>query len=215
MSEWKSVERGEDSVEWNRFKGVFVSRDGKILNKYGARLSWSRQQNGYHFVFIKNRKVYVHRLVLETYTYPNSYRYDIYNEVDHIDGNKDNNHISNLRWVNRKLNLCNRRQVEPVLHAETGKWRFCLAYSPVFVHADKSEVQKVINQFYTRYFDEMKSFYDASPRAWLGETHNAYIRARLISQSDYCYEKHSQLVLNYAKFPVTDAYYRKYAQRSD
>ena len=202
-------------LEWNRFKAVFVSRDGHIINKFGARLGWSKQKNGYHFVFIKGRKNYVHRLVLETYSNPNKYRSDIYNEVDHIDGNKDNNTLENLRWVNRKLNLCNRRQVDPVFDEETGKWRFCLAYSPVFVHVAESEVQKVIDKFYTRYFDEMKTFFDDSPRAWLGEEHNSYIRARIISQSDYCYEKHSKLVLNYEKFPVTDAYYSKYAQLSD
>ncbi len=202
-------------LEWNRFKAVFVSKGGKILNKFGTRLDRFKQKNGYHFVFIKSRKVYVHRLVLETFSHPNKYRSDIYNEVDHIDGNKDNNNLSNLRWVNRKLNLCNRRAVAPVVDEETGNWRFCLAYSPVFVHKDEAMVQKVIDKFYTRYFDKMKEFWDESPRAWLGEEHNSYIRERLISQSDYCYEKHSELVLNYAKFPVTDAFYSKYAQLSD
>jgi hypothetical protein len=159
--------------------------------------------------------VYIHRLVLETYSNPNAYRADIYNEVDHIDGDKDNNNRSNLRWVNRKLNLCNRRQVYPVLDEISGMYRFCLAYSPIFVHKDEEVVQDVIDQFYLRYFDEMKTFFDESPRAWLGEEHNAYIRQRIISQSDYRAEIHSSLVLNYELFPVTDAFAFKYAKLSD
>jgi len=203
------------TLEWNRYHAVFVSPAGRVLNKFGTSLDRFKQKNGYRFVFIKSRKVYIHRLVLETYSRPNSFRSDIYNEVDHIDGNKDNNTLENLRWVNRKLNLCNRRPVDPVFDEETGFWRFCLAYSPVFVHKEESEVQKVIDKFYTRYFDEMKDFFDKSPRAWLGEEHNSYIRARIISQSDYSYEKHSKRVLNYEIFPVTDAFYSKYAQLSD
>ncbi len=201
--------------EFNRFHGVYVKRNGQIMDKFGTPLGRCKQKNGYRFVFIKKRKVYIHRLVLETFTKPSTYRNDIYNEVDHIDCDKDNNNLSNLRWVNRKLNLCNRRQVYPVLDEISGMYRFCLAYSPIFEHKDEEVVQDVIDQFYLRYFDKMKTFFDESPRAWLGEEHNAYIRKGIISQSDYRAEIHSSLVLNYELFPVTDAFALKYAELSD
>lgn len=55
----------------------------------------------------KNGKNYVknvHRLVAE-YFIPNP---NNYNEVDHIDRNKLNNHISNLRWATSSMNNLNK-----------------------------------------------------------------------------------------------------------
>ena len=53
--------------------------------------------------FVKQVKYSVHKLVAETYiSNPNSYT-----EVDHIDRNKQNNKVSNLRWVTRAENMKN------------------------------------------------------------------------------------------------------------
>jgi len=65
--------------------------------------------NDYLFVNLRNnkklKKMYVHRLVAITFL-DNP---DNYNTVDHIDNNKFNNHVHNLRWANRysqQLNRC-------------------------------------------------------------------------------------------------------------
>ena len=49
----------------------------------------------------KSHGKYVHRLVAQAYV-PNP---NNYTEVNHIDGNKQNNHYSNLEWCSRKQNM--------------------------------------------------------------------------------------------------------------
>ena len=49
---------------------------------------------------------YIHRLVAE-YFIPNP---NGYKEVDHIDRNRQNNYVENLRWVTHKENMKNRNK---------------------------------------------------------------------------------------------------------
>ena len=53
----------------------------------------------------RQRSYYVHRLVAHAFCV--NPRPDIFNQVDHIDGNPKNNFKNNLRWVNRALNMIN------------------------------------------------------------------------------------------------------------
>lgn len=82
---------------------------GKIyrnVKKHGDIEVINTHSNGYNRIPVlvdgKSIKIYHHRMVwfFETGELPN-------NEVDHIDGNKQNNHISNLRVVDRRLNCLN------------------------------------------------------------------------------------------------------------
>jgi len=79
------------------FNDYMVNTKGVIINrKTRKRLSPNDNGCGYLQVQFKNRKNYfVHRLVAQTFI-PN---YDNKPCVDHIDGNKKNNHVNNLRWV--------------------------------------------------------------------------------------------------------------------
>lgn len=79
------------------------------------------RQDGYKMYSINNSWHYSHRLVaLHFIENPNEYK-----EVNHKDGNKVNNHFSNLEWCTRKQNQQHMRNVLGV-KSPTGKdhWMF-------------------------------------------------------------------------------------------
>lgn len=88
------------------YEGLYkISTNGDILKQNGNVVLTHTSKNGYLIANLtKNKKVkteYVHRLVALTF---------IQNElqlktVNHIDGNKKNNNISNLEWLSLADNL--------------------------------------------------------------------------------------------------------------
>ena len=89
--------------------GIMVRSDGMVLlpSKPGHPEHWTKgckDGRGYYHVGI-NRKTYsIHRLVAETFIENSENLHDI----DHIDRDKSNNSVENLRWVTRQQNLYNR-----------------------------------------------------------------------------------------------------------
>lgn len=81
-----------------------VGRDGTIVStKTGKVLKTHTCKKGYHRVNLKPRGVgvkLVHRIVAEIYI-PNP---DNLPQVNHKDGNKDNNSVDNLEWVDNLTN---------------------------------------------------------------------------------------------------------------
>jgi len=83
------------------YRNYVVTEDGNIKNESTDKyLSISKWIDGYCYVVIDRKKYYIHRLVAQ---------YHIENpqnkkEVNHIDGNKSNNHFSNLEWVSSSEN---------------------------------------------------------------------------------------------------------------
>lgn len=88
-------------IEWRKVKdfNYSVSNKGEVRNdKTGRILKKTVSTSGYLFVQLFDKKTYmkyIHRLVGEAFI-PNP---DFLPQIDHIDGDKKNNDVSNLRWV--------------------------------------------------------------------------------------------------------------------
>jgi hypothetical protein len=94
-------------------KSYQVSDCGRIRHN-GRVLSGSLHRDGYVFVTIEGKQHPVHRLVAEYFIE----NLDGKPQVNHIDGNKQNNHASNLEWVTASENVThavrNRLSPKPV-----------------------------------------------------------------------------------------------------
>jgi hypothetical protein len=95
--------------------GIMVRSDGMVLipknGKHPEHWTYGNlNKKGYRRVVINRIHYKVHRLVAETFI-ENA---DNKPQVDHIDRNKSNNNISNLRWVTNRENSVNRHNNLPI-----------------------------------------------------------------------------------------------------
>jgi len=91
------------------YEDYLIFEDGGVLSiKTNKFLKPGKTPNGYLFVHLykngKSKPFKIHRLVGLHYI-PNSYNKPF---IDHIDRDKTNNDISNLRWATRSENQINR-----------------------------------------------------------------------------------------------------------
>lgn len=109
-----------------------VTEDGRVF-KNTKELSYSINVRGYKILKVTlhgrqfNKKV--HRLVAETFI-PNP---NNYSDVNHIDGDKLNNHVSNLEWCTRKYNINHSYKLGL---SKTGEYR----YNAKLTNDDCSEI---------------------------------------------------------------------------
>lgn len=103
--EWKPIQGYEGLYEVSNFGRVKSLRKNRWTQEPETILSCGLCGSGYKFVVLSVNNVHknkmIHRLVAEAFLQKS----DGLNEVNHIDGDKLNNHVSNLEWCTRKHNL--------------------------------------------------------------------------------------------------------------
>ena len=93
------------------FEGYKVSNFGNVMGKKNTILKYSCSKGGGFYpqlTLYKDKKWYprrIHRLVALAFI-PNP---DNLPTVDHIDRNKSNNNVNNLRWADRQTQINNRK----------------------------------------------------------------------------------------------------------
>ncbi len=91
------------------YEGLYwINRLGVITNKNNLTLKVGMNYKGYKIVGLtkngKQKQVKIHRLLAIQYI-PNNYNKP---QVDHIDRNRKNNSLDNLRWASASENCINR-----------------------------------------------------------------------------------------------------------
>ena len=113
MEIWVEIKESGKRYEVSNFGNVrslsfsFIGKGGIEAKRKGKNLKPYKDKDGYKRVILcinqKRLNRSIHRLVAISFI-ENKNNFP---EIDHIDGNKENNHISNLRWSTRKLNSNN------------------------------------------------------------------------------------------------------------
>ena len=110
MEEWRFIRNSAIYQVSNygnirRLQGTLIRSDGKPYHLTSKLLRPFRSNCGYFIFQFKgdiNRHILIHRAVLESFS-PVEGMDEL--QVNHIDGNKGNNNLSNLEWVTRKENV--------------------------------------------------------------------------------------------------------------
>lgn len=127
-----------------------VPRQGRQVGQQAG----STRKDGYVSITLDQKKYYKHHLVWLFHTG------GLPVELDHIDRNPNNNHISNLRAVTRQQNMINRR-------APNGGVSLDKRFNKWYAALSVNKKQVFLGSFKT--VEEARDCYDKTAREWFGE----------------------------------------------
>jgi len=152
----------------------FKYEDDKLYRKNKQTKKWSccndlkPEKNGYIRVCVNSRNYSLHRLV---YLFHNE-DWDIHNvsadnEIDHIDINKKNNKIENLRIIDKSGNQRNqekRKNCSSIYrgvcwHKKTNKWQVTIRIDGIHKHLGYFDDENEAGAIYQSAFEEIMEKY--------------------------------------------------------
>jgi hypothetical protein len=139
-----------------QFPNYSISREGVIKNPYGKIMKLQMVQ-GYKMLIIQKKRVSIHRL-LGLQFIPNPENKPV---IDHIDRNRLNNNIENLRWATIKENSNNRDNIRTDEY-----WREYKKKKQAGYRSNMSEEkhQEVLDKKKERYDNEKQKEYVTLPQ---------------------------------------------------
>ena len=180
------------------FEGLYaVTDDGRVFSlKTGKEIVQSTSKQGYKYVSLskenKHTTVYIHKAVFYSFhSYQRLTRTDDL-VIDHIDGNKENNNLSNLRKITTRENTS---------RAKTNKFAKGVHY---YKHINKysSEITIESERYYLGTFatpDEAADAYKTALRAYNENGEKPFKKDRTIKYCKQCGQTK----------PISDFYYVK------
>ena len=118
---------------------------GKVYGVYGRELI-SKQGNGYLEIGLKSDKKNYHLLQHQFIYYMATGK--IVNEIDHINGDKEDNRIANLREVTHQQNLFNKKAKGYYWCKLNNKWRSKIGLNSKSIHLGLFETEIEARQAY-------------------------------------------------------------------
>ena len=137
----------------------WVSDLGKVFDCEEKRFLHQPLTAGskYYGVWINKKLYYTHRLIATAFIdNPHNKKY-----VDHIDGNRLNNSLDNLRWVTSSENQHNRRTAKGYhWDEEKQKWKAGIRVNNKKIHLGYFDTEEEARQ---AYLDAKKIYHPSSP----------------------------------------------------
>ena len=131
------------------YPGYQVSENGEIWSTKSQKFLAQHIKNGYKTINIKGNTHLVHRLIAKAYI-PNN---DDNLVVNHKDGNKLNNHYTNLEWITQKENVHHhgkdtshpRKVIQKSLNGEIVATFNSISEAAASINKDRTTVSRVCN----------------------------------------------------------------------
>ena len=161
---WRDIHFIENGIEYD-FRGLYqVSTDGRVKSLGNdktkkEKILKAKNRCGYEYVNLskngKRKNFTVHRLVAHMFLSNDNPIEKI--EVNHIDENKENNHISNLEWCTREYNMNFGTRNERVSKMMKGKNKGENSpnHGELIAQIDK-DTDKILNLKYNMEYDRLE-----------------------------------------------------------